>query len=151
MPRSTINSQSTNLNVDRATFVQDQQVITESPVPSRQNTPTPSNIQDKPNNDNISLQEQSSPSLAQAVMLMTEELHCQDSSPPKPTPTNSKVKELLTVLTLRSSTTSSSSVTFTSATTLHTPMTTLKSLLPLLIFEEQLWNFSNQCSHLMTV
>ena len=93
MPRSTINSQSTNLNVDRATFVQDQQVITESPVPSCQNTPTPSNIQDEPNNDNISLQEQSSPSLTQAIMLMTEELHRGDSSPSKPTPTNSKAKE----------------------------------------------------------
>ena len=55
MPYSTINSQSTNLNVDRATFVQDQQVITEPPIPSHQNTPTPSNIQDQPNNDNISL------------------------------------------------------------------------------------------------
>ena len=90
MPRTTINSQSTNLNVDQATFVQEQSVITETPTQSRQNTPTPSNIQDEPNNDDISLQEQSSPSLAQAIMLMTEELRHRDSSPSKPTPTNSK-------------------------------------------------------------
>ena len=67
MPRATINSQSTNLNVDRATFVQEQSVITETPTRSRQNIPTPSNIQDEPNNDDTSLQEQSSPSLAQAM------------------------------------------------------------------------------------
>ena len=93
MPHSTINSQSTNLNIDWATFVQEQPVIVESPTQSHQNTPTPSNIWDEPNNDNISLQEQSSPSLAQAIMLMTEELHRRDSSPSKPTPTNSKAKE----------------------------------------------------------
>ena len=74
MPRTTINSQSTNLNIDRATLVQEQPVIAETPTQSRQNTPTPSNIQDKPNNDDISLQEQSSPSLTQAIMLMTKEL-----------------------------------------------------------------------------
>ena len=78
MPRSTMNSQATNLDVDRATLIHAQQVILESPVPSRQDTPTPSNIQDEINNDNISnsLQEQSNPSLAQAIVLMTEEL-CQ--------------------------------------------------------------------------
>ena len=47
-------SQATNLDVDRATLIQTQQVIPESQVPSRQNTPTPSNIQDEINNDNIS-------------------------------------------------------------------------------------------------
>ena len=88
MPRSTINSQSTNLNIDWATFVQEQPVIAETPTQSCQNTPTPSNNQDEPNNDNISLQEQSSPSLAQAIMLMTEELRHRDSTPSKPTLTN---------------------------------------------------------------
>ena len=94
MPRSTMTSQATNLDVDRATLIQTQQVIPESQVPSRQNTPTPSNIQDEINNDNISnpLRDQPTPSLAQAIVLMTEELHRRDS-PSKPTSTSSKAKE----------------------------------------------------------
>ena len=76
MPRSMMTSQATNLNIDRATLIHAQQVIPESPVPSHQDTPTPSNIQDKINNDNISnpLLDQPTPSLPQAIVLMTEEL-----------------------------------------------------------------------------
>ena len=98
MPRSTMNSQATNLDVDRATFVA-QSTAPESPEESRQNTPTPNdptpNIPDENDVDNIStsLHDQSTPSLAQAIMLMTAELRRRDS-PPKPTPSiTSKAKE----------------------------------------------------------
>ena len=136
MPHSTMTSQATNLDIDRATLIHAQQVILESLVPSRQDTPTPSNIQDEINNDNISnpLLDQPTPSLAQAIVLMTEELRQRDS----PSKQAQRRKNLipLTVLTLRSSTTSYSSVTSISETTPHTPNIMQKSLLPLLIFKE---------------
>jgi hypothetical protein len=97
MPRSTLNSQATDLDIDRATLIQNVQQgapesSPESPTPSHQDTPTPTNAQDEIDNDLLSnpLHDQSTPSLAQAIMLMTAELRRRDT-PSKPT--NSKVKE----------------------------------------------------------
>ena len=77
-------SQATNLDEDRATLLQSARQ--DSPTP---HTHTPDNAQD---NDLVSNppSDQSTPSLAQAIMLMTAELRRQDS-PPKST--GSKVKE----------------------------------------------------------
>jgi hypothetical protein len=93
-----MNSQAADLVVDRATLAQQARSVNpDSPIPSRQNTPVPNiaqddNAPDENDDDKISshLQDQSTPSLAQAIMLMTAELRRRDT-PSKSTV--SKVKE----------------------------------------------------------
>ena len=86
MPRSTMNSQATDLDIDRATLIQN--VRQGPPEPPESPSPPHQEIDD----DLLSnpLHDQSTPSLAQAIMLMTAELRRRDS-PSKST--SSKVKE----------------------------------------------------------
>jgi Ty3 transposon capsid-like protein len=97
MPRNTLNSRATDLDVDRAAQVQNAQIVPDFPTHSRQNTPTPSNNQDQLDDQNDddhisnSFQDQTTPSLAEAIMLMTAELRRRDT-PSKPT-SSGKVKE----------------------------------------------------------
>ena len=88
MPCTTIAAQANNLGIDRATLAQACQLPPDSPTPQNPDPATPTNQTNDTPHDPDEFEDlrnpfanQTTPNLAEAIMLMTQEIRRRDTAP----------------------------------------------------------------------